>query len=134
MQFSFKCLFIYSSLVYLFTSVNNITRPFNILFREAIHTQSLHAKWRHTPVPTVVVIQICFLYSQCRLYSSQNIRASYVIYFCSGNSRGVLHFELWGMVSIKWLGVKGTDAKGQCPFPPLSCKMANGRWGGGGGG
>ena len=53
----------------------------------------------HTPVPTVVVIQICLLHSQCRLYSSQNIRVFYVIYFCSGNSRGILYFELWGMMS-----------------------------------
>ena len=53
----------------------------------------------HTPVPTVVVIKICLLYSQRRLYSSQNIRGFYVIYFCSGNNRGVLYFELRGMMS-----------------------------------
>ena len=29
-----------------------------------------------------------------RLYSSQNIRAFYVIYFCSWNSRHILYFEL----------------------------------------
>ena len=50
----------------------------------------------HTPVPTVVVIQICLLYSQCRLYSSQNIRGFYVIYFCSGDSRRVLYFWALG--------------------------------------
>ena len=33
------------------------------------------------------------------LYLSQNIRAFYVIYFCSWNSRGILYFELWGMMS-----------------------------------
>ena len=53
----------------------------------------------YTPVPTVVVIQICLLYSQHRLYSSQNIKGFYVIYFCFGNSRGVLYFELLGMMS-----------------------------------
>ena len=52
----------------------------------------------HTPVPTVVVIQICPLFPVPTI-SSQNIRAFYVIYFCSGNSRGVLYFELWGMMS-----------------------------------
>ena len=53
-------------------------------------TKCFHMLTHHIPVPTVVVcIQICLLYSQYRLYSSQNIRAFYVIYFCSGNSRGV---------------------------------------------
>ena len=33
------------------------------------------------------------------LYSSQNIRAFYVIYFCSWNSRHILYFELSGMMS-----------------------------------
>ena len=33
------------------------------------------------------------------LYSSQNIRTFHVIYFCSWNSRGILYFELWGMMS-----------------------------------
>ena len=36
------------------------------------------------PVPTVVVIEICLLYSQRRLYSSQNIWAFYVMYFALG--------------------------------------------------
>ena len=53
----------------------------------------------HTPVLTVVITQICILYSQHQLYSSQNIRGFYVIYFCSGNSGGVLYIELWGMMS-----------------------------------
>ena len=53
----------------------------------------------HTPVTTVVVFQMCPLYSQHRLYSSPNIKGFYVIYFCFGNSRGVLYFELWGMMS-----------------------------------
>ena len=33
------------------------------------------------------------------LYLSQNIRAFYVIFFCSWNRRGILYFELWGMMS-----------------------------------
>ena len=53
----------------------------------------------HTPVPTVAITQTCLLYSQCRLYSPQNIRAFYVIYFCSGNSRGILYVELQAMMS-----------------------------------
>ena len=62
-------------------------------------TEGLMVLTHHTPVPTVVVIQIRLLYSQCRLYSSQSVRAFYVIYVCSGNSRGILYFELWGMMS-----------------------------------
>ena len=53
----------------------------------------------HTPVPTEVIIQICLIYSQCRQYLSQNLRAFSVIYFYYGNSRGISHFELWGMMS-----------------------------------
>ena len=47
---------------------------------------------RHTPVLTVVAIQICLLYFHCRLYLSEYI-------FCIGNSREVLYFELRGMMS-----------------------------------
>ena len=55
---------------------------FKILYTGTVLTSHLKIKelfspillTHHTPVPTVVIIQICLLYSQCRLYSSQNTR------------------------------------------------------------
>ena len=59
----------------------------------------------HTPVPTVVVIQICLLYCQCRLHLSQNIRGFFVIYFALGIAEEfyILSSGTW-WVNVTWWG------------------------------
>ena len=46
---------------------------------------------RHLDLPS--------LFPAPTILSHKNIWGFYVIYFCSGNSRGVLYFEFWGMMS-----------------------------------